>query len=1006
MSSDDGKKKGSTTRKNTGSTPAKKTVTKTTGSKPATSKSAGKGNSGRKGKDDTERTVKGQHIKKVVKQKRVLTKEEQSVRNEIILTITALVSVLMILSYLNICGVVGRMINTLLFGMMGAIAYVFPLILFFFTAFFISNHGNRLARNKMLGGLALFILTTALFQICTGLQPGMNNPFDYYNYCAEHRSGGGVFGAVIAVPFNLLFGRIATIVIIIAFMIVFLMVLTGKALFALIRRFSVRQYELSKERFEARREYFEEVEQEEIKNSHHTLQYVTLNGENQPATETKEETKPSFLESIMDRGSSDSARTREMREIKAKEEELDANGNVIGKGKTEKAKKPLQQTNHIDENVNEKGKASFPSYTVKGNIIDDIPAPTEVVEITPARPQSQSFVTDNFDNFRADTTGMFEEPKENKAPANKYTNSAVDKLVSERNITSRPAGETVSAGAKAVMDAEVEKTAAEKANDKPAVTKEKLDAGTQNDVSAEIAANLQAPVELPKKYVFPTIDLLNLGKGGNGAVSRKEVDKNAETLTRTLESFGVHVKLLNVSCGPTVTRYELQPEQGVKVASITKLENDIKLNLAAADIRIEAPIPGKAAIGIEVPNKENSTICIRDMLESNEFKTQNSGIAFAVGKDITGNSVVTDISKMPHLLIAGATGSGKSVCINTLIMSILYKYKPSEIRMIMIDPKMVELGVYNGIPHLLIPVVTDPKKAAASLNWAVMEMTQRYEKFAEVHVRDLKGYNEHVKKEAAKPENKEDLAANPQNYEPMPKIVIIVDELADLMMVAPGDVENAIIRLSQLARAAGMHLVIATQRPSVNVITGLIKANMPSRIALAVTSSIDSRTILDQGGAEKLLGKGDMLFAPMNLPKPIRVQGASVSDGEVEKVVEFIKGENSGAVYNDEITSKINQITVSSGKGGGQTTAGSDSSDAQGGDGLDEYLVEAGRLIIDKQKASIGMLQRVYRIGFNRAARIVDQLSDYGVLGPENGTKSREILMTKEQFEEYVQNNL
>lgn len=433
----------------------------------------------------------------------------------------------------------------------------------------------------------------------------------------------------------------------------------------------------------------------------------------------------------------------------------------------------------------------------------------------------------------------------------------------------------------------------------------------------------------------------------------------------------------------------MQPEQGVKVSKILNLADDIKLNLAAADIRIEAPIPGKAAIGIEVPNKENSIVAFRELIESDNFKNLKSKVAFAVGKDISGQVIATDIAKMPHLLIAGATGSGKSVCINTLIMSILYKATPEEVKLIMIDPKMVELACYNGIPHLLIPVVTDPKKAAGALNWAVMEMTRRYQLFAEHSVRNIQGYNDKV-------ENAVIAGADGEKLTKMPQIVVIVDELADLMMVAHGEVEDAIVRLSQLARAAGIHLVIATQRPSVDVITGLIKANVPSRIAFAVSSGVDSRTILDMVGAEKLLGKGDMLFYPTGYPKPVRVQGAFVSDDEVTAVVDFLKKNNGVGTYDEEISKSI------SGNGGSGATAigGASASDK------DEYFVEAGRFIIEKEKASIGMLQRTFKIGFNRAARIMDQLMTAGVVGPEEGTKARKILMTQEQFDEYIDTNL
>ena len=491
--------------------------------------------------------------------------------------------------------------------------------------------------------------------------------------------------------------------------------------------------------------------------------------------------------------------------------------------------------------------------------------------------------------------------------------------------------------------------------------------------------------EAARPYRFPPISCLAKINSSNKQEGTAQLKETAMRLQQTLATFGVKVTITDISQGPSVTRYELQPEQGVKVSKIVGLADDIKLNLAATDIRIEAPIPGKAAVGIEVPNKENSAVGLRELLESKEYKEFSSKLAFAVGKDIAGKVVVADIAKMPHMLIAGATGSGKSVCINTLIMSLLYKASPEEVKLIMIDPKVVELSVYNGIPHLLIPVVTDPKKAAGALHWGVAEMTDRYQKFADFNVRDLKGYNGEIDKRLARGE---------QEVPPkMPQIVIIVDELADLMMVAPGEVEESICRLAQLARAAGIHLIIATQRPSVDVITGLIKANMPSRVAFAVSSGVDSRTILDMNGAEKLLGKGDMLFYPQGYPKPARMQGAFVSDREVGDVVDFLKNQTLGNVYNEDIEDKIKNMGS-----GSQTTA------SGGADSLrDSYFEEAGRFIIEKDKASIGMLQRVFKIGFNRAARIMDQLADAGVVGEEEGTKPRKVLMSMEQFEAYIE---
>lgn len=490
-----------------------------------------------------------------------------------------------------------------------------------------------------------------------------------------------------------------------------------------------------------------------------------------------------------------------------------------------------------------------------------------------------------------------------------------------------------------------------------------------------------------KEYVFPPLSLLKHGKKSGD--SDAHLRQTAMKLQQTLQNFNVNVTVTNVSCGPSVTRYELQPEQGVKVSKIVGLADDIKLNLAAADIRIEAPIPGKAAVGIEVPNKENTAVMLRDLLETDEFQNHESKIAFAAGRDIAGKVVVADIMKMPHVLIAGATGSGKSVCINTLIMSILYKADPKDVKLIMIDPKVVELSVYNGIPHLMIPVVTDPKKAAGALNWAVAEMMKRYDLFAQYNVRDLKGYNAKVETvEAIEEEGKP---------EKLPQIVIIVDELADLMMVAPGEVEESICRLAQLARAAGIHLVLATQRPSVNVITGLIKANMPSRIAFSVSSGVDSRTIIDMNGAEKLLGKGDMLFYPAGYQKPARVQGAFVSDKEVQAVVDFLVKNSESVQYNEEITNHVNSASVAA----GGTVSGN-----SGADDWDAYFVDAGKFIIEKDKASIGMLQRVFKIGFNRAARIMDQLAEAGVVGEEEGTKPRKVLMSMEQFEQYIEEHV
>lgn len=484
------------------------------------------------------------------------------------------------------------------------------------------------------------------------------------------------------------------------------------------------------------------------------------------------------------------------------------------------------------------------------------------------------------------------------------------------------------------------------------------------------------------KYIAPPSSLLKPPKfTGNKDIS-EELKANAALLVDTLKSFGVQTRVIDISRGPTVTRYELQPSAGVKISKITGLSDDIALNLAAAGVRIEAPIPNKAAVGIEVPNKKTDIVTMREIIESHEFRKAKSKLSMALGKDIAGNCVVADIGKMPHMLIAGATGSGKSVCINSIIMSLIYKSAPNEVRFLMIDPKVVELGVYNGIPHLLVPVVTDPRKAAGALGWAVTEMLNRYKLFAENNVRDLNGYNELTEKN--------------QELDPMPQIVIIIDELADLMMAAPNEVEDSICRLAQMARAAGMHLIIATQRPSVDVITGVIKANIPSRIAFAVSSQVDSRTILDSSGAEKLLGRGDMLFYPVGMPKPLRVQGCFVSDKEVEQVVEFVKKKET-ADYDDKIIEEIDKQTV-------PEKGSSNKNDGGGFDEADVLLPDAIECVIEAGQASTSYLQRKLKVGYARAARLVDDMEAKGIIGPFEGSKPRQVLISKQQWIEMKMN--
>ena len=520
----------------------------------------------------------------------------------------------------------------------------------------------------------------------------------------------------------------------------------------------------------------------------------------------------------------------------------------------------------------------------------------------------------------------------------------------------------------------------------------KKDGALKNEKQPEPKQDIPAQVEetelFPEEpevsgYQLPSIELLDVNNNTGGGQNRSDVMANVERLEKTLHDFGVKGKIADVSCGPAITQYEFQPAAGVKVSKIVNLSDDIALSMAVAGVRIEAPIPGKAAVGIEIPNKSTTMVGLRELIESDAFQNSKSKLTVALGKDISGNAIVADLAKMPHLLIAGSTGSGKSVCINTLINSILYKATPDEVKFVMVDPKKVELGNYNGIPHLISPVVTDAKKAAAALRWAVHEMDRRYEVFANAGVKDMPRFNKLSEERIAAAQTEEEKAA----IEVMPYIVVLIDELADLMMVAPADVEDAICRLAQLARAAGIHLVVATQRPSVDVITGIIKANMPSRIAFAVSSQTDSRTILDMGGAEKLLGRGDMLFYPTGMPKPQRVQGVYVSDGEIERITDAVKNQ-AQPVYNEEIGTAV----VNTESAGEQEEE------------WDDLIPEATKLFIENGQASISLLQRRFRVGYTRAARIVDQMEQRGLVGPYEGSKPRQIKVTMARYNEMIEN--
>lgn len=854
-----------------------------------------------------------------------------SIRDEVVLIITFLISLLLVLSYINLCGPFGKVINKILFGMIGYFTYLFPFALFFMVAFTMSNRGNAIARRKVIGGIVLLFAITALIQMICGYDATMGW-FSYFQVSSKDLTGGGLIGGTLTMILCRLFGTIATVIILIVMILLCFIFITGKAILSLLRKKGEERLQQHKNQREQYAQEYEQMDLEDVQfaNEDRKPRSVMLGKPVKKDKSTEEEAfgeygaeeeEASFLDKLKLKGKkSTQTSMEEVQEI------------------------PFRTTSNQSVELKEFTPATEVQYTPSNQLIEDVNSiyAEELRRKFGDHKETQSFVEPN-EVHKEEHNGVIQETY--------HDDSKMMNAVPEEKV---PGTEP----------------------SKP----EQVKPQENHEVKEEVL-NISQTIETEKKYEFPPIHLLGLPKVSAKGMGDRDLKETAVKLQKTLESFGVRVTITNASCGPAVTRYEVQPEQGVKVSKITALADDIKLNLAAADIRIEAPIPGKAAVGIEVPNKENSTVMLRELLEAKEFTTHSSDIAFAVGKDIGGQAVVTDIAKMPHLLIAGATGSGKSVCINTLIMSILYKANPADVRLIMVDPKVVELSVYNGIPHLLVPVVTDPKKASAALNWAVMEMTDRYKKFADLGVRDLKGYNERVKEV----EHLEDPA-----YQKLPQIVIIVDELADLMMVAPGEVEDAICRLAQMARAAGLHLIIATQRPSVNVITGLIKANVPSRIAFSVSSAIDSRTIIDGSGAEKLLGKGDMLFFPSGYPKPVRVQGAFVSDKEVEAVVDFLKNNATSHGYSDEISNKITAAQ-------NMTPSGSQSANDR-----DDYFIEAGKFIIDKDKASIGMLQRVYKIGFNRAARIMEQLADAGVVGPEEGTKPRKILMSIEEFEQYV----
>ena len=920
------------------------------------------------------------------------TAQDSELFHEIGLIVLFVVMVILVCCNFGIIGPVGNAISGVLFGIFGFTAYIAPIVIFLAVAFWFANEGNPTAVRKMIAGVVLFLMLGVICDLIARTAGSMEQ-YDIkllYTNCSTGKKGGGILAGSICYLLLHYLETVGTVLVVLLCSVISLILVTERSFLNSMRNGGDRIRELSREDAVRRRENAQIRRQEQEER----------NSQREEARRIREEER----------------RIREEeRRLRAEEKENEQILNAIPR-REKKVSGVMMDTSLKKQEAQPVGRREDIHEIVYEEDAQEIP----VVEET-------RVTSSDFDKIKV--TGMHqvtmqeaaaEEPYE-EIPVEEVTSAATFKKPFERRESwqeeaalltpqaesirihkedipepvEEPVTEWQSSSDMRQLQPETEPVVREPAETataenriRPKITAPEPPKGNspaEDQIHKDIAKAAKQP---PAEYRIPPLSLLQKGKAATGDSSR-ELKETAMRLQQTLNTFGVKVTITDISQGPSVTRYELQPEQGVKVSKIVGLADDIKLNLAATDIRIEAPIPGKAAIGIEVPNKENMTVALRDLLESKEFQEFNSNIAFAVGKDIAGKTVVADIAKMPHMLIAGATGSGKSVCINTLIMSILYKAHPDDVKLIMVDPKVVELSVYNGIPHLLIPVVTDPKKASAALHWGVSEMEDRYRKFADYNVRDLKGYNKKIETMPV-PEGEE----APKK---MPQIVIIVDELADLMMVCPGEVEESICRLAQLARAAGIHLIIATQRPSVDVITGLIKANMPSRVAFSVSSGVDSRTILDMNGAEKLLGKGDMLFYPQGYSKPARVQGAFVSDKEVSDVVDYLKNQALGNTYSnyaEDIEEKIKNI----GSSGGSSGSGSG-----GGNDRDEYFEEAARFIIDKDKASIGMLQRVLKIGFNRAARIMDQLCEYGVVGEEEGTKPRKVLMSMEQFEQLLE---
>ncbi len=848
--------------------------------------------------------------------------------DEIKLIIVLAVCVLLMLSIFNLCGRFGNRLAYGLFGLFGVMTYILPFALFFGMAFHMVNRRSRLAHTKIAAAVLLLLLINVLIAVNLLDKGSIETAKDGLLVSAASHTGGGFIGNLFAIPLHNGIGLIGSNVLLMALVLIAFVLMTGKGFVIWL---------------------FRQISQAALFAGGYVREFVSERADERARARAEQEEDWDDIDEGPDDETS-FAVPEEKNETQVPDPDLFL------------ADLPETEVHEDDElTVPETQETVVQTLHIEDLYEEEAPAPKHVEVPAFLRKARQN------------------KPSSVEKTSDEEVKSAPRKLVHTLPETEIP---DVSDAADIMTETRPEPETAMTAD---TVT----EAEPVKEKTVPSAVEMAVEESVPA-YEFPPIELLESGAGASRSNS-ETLRETAEKLQQTFDSFGIGVTVTNATCGPTVTRYELQPDTGVKVSRILGLATDIKLNLAVEEIRIEAPIPGKAAVGIEVPNKAKEMVRLRDLIESPVFRSDPSKLSFAAGKDIGGKVILGNIEKMPHLLIAGATGSGKSVCINTILISILYKADPEEVKLLMIDPKVVELSVYNDLPHLLIPVVTDPKKAAGALNWAVQAMMERYQKFAQLKTKDIKNYNKIV-----------DSFPEPDpDHHHMPQILIVIDELADLMMAAKGEVEDAIVRLTQLARAAGIHLVIATQRPSVNVITGLIKANVPSRIAFAVSSGVDSRTILDTVGAEKLLGNGDMLFHPQGYPKAVRLQGAFVSEDEITRVTDFIKAQGRVGTYDDSITERIDANASQIGNGGTGMAGGP----ADAASERDVYFEEAGRFIIEKEKASIGSLQRVYKIGFNRAARIMDQLADAGVVGPEVGTKPRQILMTLEEFENYLNGN-